>query len=123
MTGTTKKQKASVHISQWSIFYAAYWRASKRKTIIKLKKTLCYLLQNHKWDVDWSRNGINVRIKNNPLQTCSRGTVEVPVKKEQAVWNNHQKQSYLCISYHLAVDGGNSIRMYTVAENMVTCQV
>jgi len=23
-----------------------------------------------------------VRIKNNPLQTCSRGTVEVPVKQE-----------------------------------------
>lgn len=119
---STKKKK-SIHISQWSIFYAVYWGASKRRTTITLKTILFHLLHNHEWDVDWSRNGINLRIKNNPLQTCSCGTVEVSVKQEYAVWNNYKKQCYLCISYHQAVDKGNSIRMCTVAENMLTCHV
>lgn len=76
-----RKKSIRPHLTMIN-FYTAYWHASKSKTIIKLKTTLYYLLQNHKWDVDWSRNGIKVRIKNNPLQTCSRGTVEVPVKQE-----------------------------------------
>jgi hypothetical protein len=116
MTGTTKKQKASAYISQWSIFYASYWSASKWKTMIKLKTILFYLLHNHEWDVDWSRNDINLRIKNNPLQTFSHGTVEVPVRQEYAVWNNHHIQCYLCICYHQAVDRGNSIKIYTSWE-------